>query len=214
LQNAISASAAALSGRHAPRPSGSPGSQSKAAVPFIPTPDATGSAANWEKLYPVRNFVEPTTYIRFSETIEDVTGVAYTMDEDDEEWLEQYNQQAASEASKQKDTPSALADMSRSSRTSPKKDRPKDLSAGPLSEDEFEVIMDLFETQTEEKVPLLHLVSFRFVLWHHCLLWSRICLAYLLSPIWKRALIPLTTLDSFISRMLPSSSTVTGRNDE
>jgi enhancer of polycomb-like protein len=162
LQAAINASAAALSGRRSLRPAGAPGSPPKALVPFIPTPDATGHAANHDQLYPVHNYTEPATYIRFSDTLEDVSGVPYTMDEEDEEWLQHYNEQAAAEASRQKDAPPPPpVDNSRGSRASPRKDKLKDAPAGPLSEDEFEVVMDLFEMGTEEKVPLLHLVSFR-----------------------------------------------------
>lgn len=125
-------------------------SSSKAAeLPHIPTPDATGLVKEYESLYAQKCYQDPSTYIRFSDTVEDATGVGYDMDEDDEDWLASFNKDNSQQS---------LA----SARSSPsKKDKGKEPAAtsGPLSESDFELIMDHFETVTEERLPTLHAVS-------------------------------------------------------
>lgn len=133
--------------------SGPVASSSKAALlPHIPTPDATGLVEDYDQLYSSDCYVDPKTYIRFSDTVEDATGVAYCMDEDDEDWLNQFNTDPKHKVN---------GDAShRHSKTSPgRKDKGKDAAAtGPLSEADFELIMDHFEKVTEEKLPTLHAV--------------------------------------------------------
>lgn len=168
MQNAIVAAQAALisrSGAHQTRSaaSGPVASSSKpaaAALPHIPTPDATGTVEDYESLYSTHCYVDPKTYIRFSDTVEEATGVAYNMDEDDEDWLNQFNSELAQRAA------STNANAKTSTRHSPgRKDKGKepadDAQTQQLSESDFELIMDHFETVTEEKMPLLHIVSDR-----------------------------------------------------
>lgn len=139
-------------------------------------------------------YSNPVSYIRFSDTVEDViTGAFnYTMDEDDEDWLEDYNAQfeAGVDGSKPKASTSAAAaspngaggidddthgtPAGRGARTKGKSvDRSgppmpstshgtglglESLPAptSPLSEDDFEEIMELLETVTDQKAPMAH----------------------------------------------------------
>lgn len=59
---------------------------------YIPTPDASRLIADEEyrSLYK-KNYKEPSTLIRFSSTVEDSIGCPYYMDEQDETYLESYN---------------------------------------------------------------------------------------------------------------------------
>lgn len=96
LQAVISASAAALQrnslGRSFSGAAGTAGGgPSKPLVAHIPTPDATGVVLDYETLYPHNAYVDPHGYNRFSATVEETMGIAYTMDEEDEDWLEDYN---------------------------------------------------------------------------------------------------------------------------
>lgn len=96
LQAVISASAAALQrnslGRSFTGAAGASGAgPSKPVVAHIPTPDATGVVTDYELLYPHNAYVDPHGYNRFSATVEETMGIAYTMDEEDEDWLEDYN---------------------------------------------------------------------------------------------------------------------------
>lgn len=73
LQAVISASAAASLG-------------GKVSQVFIPTPEAKSSNIPYEQLYP-RSFASPSTYIRFSSTVEDCIGPEYCVDEEDDVFL-------------------------------------------------------------------------------------------------------------------------------
>jgi enhancer of polycomb-like protein len=65
-------------------------SKSKNDQVFIPTPDALPSSLKYETVYKKR-FALPTTYIRFSSTVEDTSGAAYCLTEEDEEFLKTIN---------------------------------------------------------------------------------------------------------------------------
>lgn len=73
MQAVISASAAASLG-------------GKVSQVFIPTPEAKSSNIPYEQLYP-RSFASPSTYIRFSSTVEDCIGPEYCVDEEDDVFL-------------------------------------------------------------------------------------------------------------------------------
>ena len=77
LQAAISASQTAVVGGQVPQI-------------YIPTPDASKTIHEYEALYPKR-FSQPTSYIRFSSTVEDCCGTAYCMDSDDDKFLQKLN---------------------------------------------------------------------------------------------------------------------------
>lgn len=53
---------------------------------YIPTPDASRTWSEYSKFYQDK-FVEPSSYIRFSATVEDCCGSSYNMDERDEQFL-------------------------------------------------------------------------------------------------------------------------------
>ncbi|KAB8416336.1 hypothetical protein FH972_024856 [Carpinus fangiana] len=61
-----------------------------AAQVSIPTPDAVASSISYDKLYPP-HFRQPHTYIRFSSTVEDSTGVPYCMNAEDDIFLKAFN---------------------------------------------------------------------------------------------------------------------------
>ncbi|KAK4569743.1 Enhancer of polycomb-like protein 1 [Recurvomyces mirabilis] len=59
---------------------------------YIPTPDAIPAKdVNYDELYPPV-FKEPSSYIRFSSTVEDCTGPPYCMNDDDLEFLGKLNE--------------------------------------------------------------------------------------------------------------------------
>jgi hypothetical protein len=59
---------------------------------YIPTPDAsqTINLNYYQRLYKTQ-FNNPTSFVKFSATVEDSIGCPYMMDEDDEEWLAAFN---------------------------------------------------------------------------------------------------------------------------
>ncbi|WYZ38967.1 hypothetical protein EsH8_III_000881 [Colletotrichum jinshuiense] len=56
----------------------------------IPVPPPQESQINYDLLYP-SHFQQPTSYIRFSQTVEECIGVSYDMTTEDDEFLKQYN---------------------------------------------------------------------------------------------------------------------------
>jgi len=149
LQAVLASATATVSGASG----GASGGGAAPAKAFIPTPDALGKIekALFDSLY-ARGYVDPVSYIRFSDTVEDAqTGApTYTMDDDDEEWLEAYNA-ALSPNGKPPPTP-AGADKGKD-----RKGKGKEVGLGPISDDQFEELMELFEHRTEEKAPMAHL---------------------------------------------------------
>lgn len=79
LQAIISASAAAALGKKS------------ALNVYIPTPEATkAKGVHYDQLYP-KAFSEPSTYIRFSSTVEDCIGVPYCVNDDDVAFMQKLN---------------------------------------------------------------------------------------------------------------------------
>ena len=56
----------------------------------IPTPEANRAHIEYEKLYPLK-YAQPTSYLRFSSTVEDCIGCPYDMDEEDDAFLKSMN---------------------------------------------------------------------------------------------------------------------------
>ncbi|KAF3925540.1 hypothetical protein ABW21_db0201326 [Orbilia brochopaga] len=81
LQAAISAANAAALG-------------TKVKAAFIPTPDASKVIPNYDNLYR-KVYSHPHSYIRFSSTVEDTSGSLYCIDEEDDDYLTQYNSKRA-----------------------------------------------------------------------------------------------------------------------
>ncbi|CAG8476727.1 7761_t:CDS:2 [Paraglomus occultum] len=82
LQEALTAASAVLA----------TGDLSKAAV--IPTPHARREVPNYEELYGSKTWTDPCSLIRFSTPIEECIGCPYTLDEEDDRWLAEYNKNA------------------------------------------------------------------------------------------------------------------------
>ncbi|OAA52000.1 Enhancer of polycomb-lik [Metarhizium rileyi] len=86
----------------------------------IPVPPPQESEINYDELYP-SIFHQPSSYIRFSQTVEECIGCQYDMSTEDFGFLKSYNG--------------------------------KSPSGGPLSEDDFERIMEVFEDTAAEQTP-------------------------------------------------------------
>ncbi|KAM4056047.1 enhancer of polycomb-like domain-containing protein [Hirsutella rhossiliensis] len=86
----------------------------------IPVPPPQESAINYDELYP-SVFHQPSSYIRFSQTVEECISCQYDMTTEDDEFLTTYNGSGP--------------------------------AGGPLSEDDFERIMDVFEETAAEQTP-------------------------------------------------------------
>ena len=133
----------------------------KAPVAYIPTPDSNGLVDNYDELYPSNHWKDPTTYLRWSSTVEEsVTnglnnGFVYYMDECDKEWLDKNNEQARGEGTSAQGAISSRS--AHSQRSSKAKGKDPDLSAPvAMSEDEFELVMAVFEKVTHDKTEYLH----------------------------------------------------------
>lgn len=131
---------------------------------YIPTPDSTGLVDNYEELYPSRRWKDPVTYLKFSDTVEESTlfalanGFIYYMDERDEDWLERNNAEAGGEGTSAQGAMSGAS--TRSGRASKAKGKDPDIPQPVhMSEDEFELVMAIFEKVTHEKTEFLHHVS-------------------------------------------------------
>ncbi|KAH7886603.1 enhancer of polycomb-like-domain-containing protein [Phlebopus sp. FC_14] len=144
------------------------GAAEKVAAPtaFIPTPDSTGLVDSYADLYPPNRWTQPDSYIRSSETVEEscfsalIDGFAYYMDERDKEWLDRNNEEARGEGTSAQGAVSASGANTRSglSQRSAKAKGKEPESAQPISitEDEFELVMGIFEKVTHDKTEFLH----------------------------------------------------------
>ena len=94
---------------------------------YIPTPEATRKADDYDKLYK-SNFKMPKNFIRFSTVIEDCVSVPYDMDDLDDDWLKGYNEGQLKQ-----------------------QQQPND-SAVSISEDQFEILFSQLEKCAMEKV--------------------------------------------------------------
>jgi len=137
-------------------------SQKEKREPYIPTPDAAGIVKDYEHHYPTDRWLPPQTHLRSADTLEDTVqyglsnGYSYYMDERDKEWLEKNNQAANGESTSAQAIVSGGL-TSRSSRSSKLKGKDPDVCPAIfIKEDEFELIMGLFEKETDERYPFLH----------------------------------------------------------
>jgi enhancer of polycomb-like protein len=89
------------------------------------------------------------------------------MDERDQEWLEKNNEEARGEGTSAQGSVSAAGTSTRSGswlRSAKAKGKEPDVSQPlPMSEDEFELVMGLFEKITHEKTAYLHHVRYPHV---------------------------------------------------
>ncbi|TFK21706.1 hypothetical protein FA15DRAFT_597418 [Coprinopsis marcescibilis] len=131
---------------------------------FIPTPDSTGTVDNADELYPPNKWRDPATYACTSSIVEEhitngiANGFTYYMDERDKEWLDKNNEEARGEGTSAQGAVSASGSNIRTSARSAKsKGKEPDVNQPTaVSEDEFELVMGLFEKITHEKTEFLH----------------------------------------------------------
>ncbi|KAJ4302123.1 Enhancer of polycomb-like protein 1 [Collariella sp. IMI 366227] len=76
----------------------------------IPVPPPQESTLNYDELYS-RKFSKTSTYIRFSQTVEESIGCEYDMTEDDEVFLKSYNQKRAASAQLSEDDFEKIMDV-------------------------------------------------------------------------------------------------------
>ncbi|KZT72208.1 hypothetical protein DAEQUDRAFT_705986 [Daedalea quercina L-15889] len=159
LQAVLSAAAT----RHQSTARSTRGSEKEKQAPaaYIPTPDSTGLVDNYEELYPPGRWKDPTTYLKFSDTVEESTsfalanGFIYYMDERDKEWFDRNNAEAGGEGTSVQGAMSGSS--TRSGRASKAKGKDPDVpQPAAMSEDEFELVMAIFEKVTHEKTEFLH----------------------------------------------------------
>jgi enhancer of polycomb-like protein len=151
------------------------GAAEKSSAPtaaFIPVPDSTGVVDNYDELYPPRRWKDPATYISTSTTVEEsctsalANGFTYYMDERDKEWLDKNNEEARGEGTSAQGALSASGTRTSSRSAKAKGKEPEVSQPITVSEDEFELVMGLFEKVTHEKTEYLHHVGHS--VFHHC----------------------------------------------
>ncbi|TRM59513.1 enhancer of polycomb-like-domain-containing protein, partial [Schizophyllum amplum] len=140
--------------RHDPRSGGASSVQA-----FIPIPDNTGVADNYDTLYPPKKWKDPITYLCTSTTVEEsitdaiADGLTYYLDERDADWLNRNNEAARGEGT------SAQGAISANARTSVRntKGKGKEDASVLITENEFELVMGAFEWVTQQNTEFLHI---------------------------------------------------------
>ncbi|KAI0646398.1 enhancer of polycomb-like-domain-containing protein [Trametes meyenii] len=157
LQAVLSAAAS----RHQAARSTRAAEKESAPAAYIPTPDSTGVVLNYEELYPSGKWKDPVTYVKSSDTVEEATsfalvnGFIYYMDERDKDWLDKNNEEARGEGTSAQGAMSGTS--TRSGRSAKAKGKEPDVAQPvAMSEDEFELVMSIFEAITHEKTEFLH----------------------------------------------------------
>ena len=147
---------------------------------FIPTPDSTGIVDNYEQWYPADKWKDPATYVCTSTTVEETntnglsSGFVYYMDERDQAWLDKNNEEARGEGTSVQGAVSVSGTRASARSAKAKGKEPESCQPTTISEDEFELVMGLYEKITHERTEYLHHVR-------HLLLWSLLlsrCLIY------------------------------------
>ena len=139
--------------------------QSESTTAYIPVPDAAGVVENYEELYPSGRWIQPAGYVKFSNTVDEcmpaalVDGFTYVMDDRDAEWLEKNNQEARGEGTSQQTASSGATTRGNLHRSAKAKGKEAESSTPvAMTEDEFELVMGLFEKITHDNTPFLHVV--------------------------------------------------------
>lgn len=126
----------------------------------IPTPDSTGVVDNYNELYLSNKWKDPASYAVSSATVEENivnglgNGFTYYMDERDKEWLLKNNEEARGEGTSAQGAVSGTRTSSRSAKVKGKE--PEACQLVFVSEDEFELVMGVFEKVTHERTEYLH----------------------------------------------------------
>lgn len=166
LQAALSSSQVAADALANAQANGNGAGSAPAKVSYhIPTPDAKAvlMQREYHDLYKLGAYSDPVTYIRTSKTVEEsVRGPSYILDEDDNEWLEDRNKKAgeaiatalrsfrppssAKGKNKEKSREEMAASLAR-----------ENVDLKVITQDEFEMVITVFEQVTSDKVPFAHL---------------------------------------------------------
>jgi len=127
---------------------------------FIPTPDSNDLVDNYEELYPPNRWKDPQSYVHSSLTVEESAsaalpgGFTYYMDERDKEWLDKNNEEARGEgtsnSTKRPSSPSSNA------KGKGKETEASEYEPVAMNEDEFELVMGLFEKIAHENTEFLY----------------------------------------------------------
>lgn len=140
----------------------------EAPAAFIPIPENNGVVDNYDQLYQANRWTDPVSYVCSSTTADEYIingisdGFTYYMDERDQPWLEKNNEEARGEGTSAQGAVSGTP--TRLVRSAKSKGKEPDLSQPVvITEDEFELVMGIFEYVTHEKTEYLHHVCY-FVL--------------------------------------------------
>ncbi|KAJ7117923.1 enhancer of polycomb-like-domain-containing protein [Mycena crocata] len=120
---------------------------------FIPTPGTVRVVDNYEQLYPPDRWKDPISYLHTTQTVEEGCSNAfadpeytYFMDETDKQWLDKNNQTARGEGT------SAQGAASGARRASKGNDKEPEMGVPvSITEDEFELVMAMFEKITQKE---------------------------------------------------------------
>lgn len=129
---------------------------------FIPTPDSTGIVEHYSDLYVPNRWKDPVTYLCTSTSLEEsctgalASNFTYYMDESDKEWLDKNNEAARGEGTNVQAVISPSVTRTPPRRLMRKKESLEPLLTLTISEDEFELVMGLFEKVAHEKTEYLH----------------------------------------------------------
>ena len=135
---------------------------------FIPTPDSTGIVENYEEWYPANKWKDPATYVCTSTTVEETStnglsgGFVYYMDERDQAWLDKNNEEARGEGTSVQGAVSVSGTRASARSAKAKGKEPEPSQPTTISEDEFELVMGLYEKITHERTEYLHHVRHLF----------------------------------------------------
>lgn len=132
---------------------------------YIPTPASNGLVENYQALYPPDRWHDTTTYIVSSNTVDVAcdaglaNGFTYYMDERDAEWLHRHNEIARGEGTSSQPFISSTS-LRASGRSAKAKGKQPEINEHvPISLDEFELVMGIFEKLTHDKPEYLTRVS-------------------------------------------------------
>ncbi|KAG6901511.1 hypothetical protein C0995_010980 [Termitomyces sp. Mi166 len=147
-----------------PTRGGTGGDKARNAPPaaYIPTPDSTGVVENYNDFYPPDRWKDPASYLASSTTVEEACSGAlaeaftYYMDERDKEWIDKNNEEARGEGTSAQGSVSFSTTRTSGRSAKGKGKEPEASQALIITEDEFELVMGLYEKVTHEKTEYLH----------------------------------------------------------
>ncbi|KAI0037147.1 enhancer of polycomb-like-domain-containing protein [Vararia minispora EC-137] len=129
---------------------------------YIPIPDNTGLVDDYERFYPAATWTDPSSFVKTSATAEEavsaalIDGFTYYMDERDKEWLDKNNEEARGEGTSVQGAVSAAGTRTSQRSAKARGKEPEHSRITPITEDEFELVMGIFEKVTHDMAPFLH----------------------------------------------------------